>query len=109
MSNGDDPVLDPQAVLRSFSSKLRGYDSVEVDAHLRAIAGALRTAAQTADTGGAELEAARAQIMDNMPRRPFDAQQRVVQAVTRLLVNENEKSAVINAEMGTGKVRRIGA
>jgi SNF2 family DNA or RNA helicase len=48
-------------------------------------------------------DVARAAIMDTMPRRPFDAQQRVVQAVTRLLVDENEKAAVINAEMGTGK------
>ena len=54
-------------------------------------------------------DVARAAIMDTMPRRPFDAQQRVVQAVTRLLVDENEKAAIINAEMGTGKVRRIGA
>ena len=51
----------------------------------------------------------RTEIMDNMLRRPFDAQQRVVQAVTRLLVDEDEKAAIINAEMGTGKVRRIGA
>ncbi|MBT6702241.1 MAG: DEAD/DEAH box helicase family protein [Gammaproteobacteria bacterium] len=48
-------------------------------------------------------EAARAQIMDNMPRRPFDAQQRVVQAITRLLVDENEKAGVLNCDMGTGK------
>jgi hypothetical protein len=45
----------------------------------------------------------RALIMNNMPRKPFEAQQRVVQAVTRLLVDENEKAAIINAEMGTGK------
>jgi superfamily II DNA or RNA helicase len=47
--------------------------------------------------------AVRAAIMDNMSRRPFDAQQRVVQAVTRLLVDQGEKASVINAEMGTGK------
>ncbi len=45
----------------------------------------------------------RALIMDSMRRRPFDAQQSVVQAVTRLLVDENEEAAIINAEMGTGK------
>ena len=45
----------------------------------------------------------RALIMDNMPRKPFEAQQRVVQAITRLLVDQNEKAAIINAEMGTGK------
>ena len=53
--------------------------------------------------------AVRAAIMDHMSRRPFDAQQRVVQAVTRLLIDQGEKASVINAEMGTGKVRRIGA
>ncbi len=45
----------------------------------------------------------RSAIMDSMKRRPFDAQQNVVQAVCRLLVDENEQAAVINAEMGTGK------
>ena len=45
----------------------------------------------------------RAAVMDAMPRRPFDAQQRVVQAVSKLLLDEGEKSAIINAEMGTGK------
>lgn len=46
---------------------------------------------------------ARALVMNNMPRKPFDAQQRVVQAVSRLLIDEDEKAAIINAEMGTGK------
>ena len=45
----------------------------------------------------------RTAIMEAMPRRPFDAQQRVVQAVTRLLVDEGCKASIINAEMGTGK------
>ena len=45
----------------------------------------------------------RTSIMTKMLRKPFEAQQRVVQAVTRLLVNENEQAAIINAEMGTGK------
>ncbi|MCP5012254.1 MAG: DEAD/DEAH box helicase family protein, partial [Aestuariibacter sp.] len=45
----------------------------------------------------------RTAIMQAMPRRPFDAQQRVVQAVTRLLVDEGCKASIINAEMGTGK------
>ena len=48
-------------------------------------------------------DAVRTAVMESMPRRPFEAQQRVVQAVTRLLVDENEKAAIINAEMGTGK------
>jgi DivIVA domain-containing protein len=64
MSNGDDPVLDPRTVLRSFSSKLRGYDGDEVDAHLRRIAEALRVSARNADDGGMALTAARATIDD---------------------------------------------
>lgn len=64
MSNGDDPALDPRTVLRSFPSKLRGYDSDEVDAHLRGIADALRMSARAAEGGGAELATAKATIAD---------------------------------------------
>lgn len=45
----------------------------------------------------------RQQIMDGLARKPFEAQADVVQAVTALLVDQNESAAVINAEMGTGK------
>lgn len=62
MSNGDDPVLDPQAVLRSFSSSFRGYDSEQVDAHLRSIADALRARAGIANIADTELEHAQARI-----------------------------------------------
>ena len=62
MSIGDNPLLDPQAVLRSFSSKLRGYDSDEVDAHLRSIANALRSAARETPSSGADLDGAHATI-----------------------------------------------
>lgn len=62
MAIGNDPVLDPQAVLRSFSSSFRGYDSEQVDAHLRSIAEALRSQAGVVDTGSAELENARLTI-----------------------------------------------
>ena len=131
MSNGDDPVLDPQAVLRSFSSKLRGYDSVEVDAHLRAIAGALRTAAQTADTGGAELEAARAQIDDleaavhsledeleevaqsaSVAAAPFDearAMQLLGEETTRVLETARQSAATIVANAEADELRRTEA
>lgn len=42
-------------------------------------------------------------IMEQLLRKPFDAQKEVVQAVTSLLVDENQPAAIINAEMGTGK------
>jgi len=42
-------------------------------------------------------------VMDGLKRDPFDAQRDVVQAITRLLVDEGEQASVINAEMGTGK------
>ena len=42
-------------------------------------------------------------VMENLSRKPFPAQREVVQAVTRLLMDEAEKAAIINAEMGTGK------
>ena len=48
-------------------------------------------------------------VMDGLKRQPFPAQREVVQAVAKLLVDAGENAAVINGEMGTGKVRRIGA
>jgi hypothetical protein len=42
-------------------------------------------------------------VMQRLLRKPFPAQQEVVQAVTRLLVDNGGQSAVINAEMGSGK------
>ena len=45
----------------------------------------------------------RESVMESLLRQPFPAQREVVQAVTRLLVDENQPAAVINAEMGTGK------
>ncbi len=47
-------------------------------------------------------------IMDNLKRQPFTAQRERVQAVCKLLTT-GEQAAVINGDMGTGKVRRIGA
>ena len=45
----------------------------------------------------------RQSIMDSLKRRPYSAQANVVQAVTKLLVDQDEPAAIINAEMGTGK------
>jgi Helicase conserved C-terminal domain/Type III restriction enzyme, res subunit len=42
-------------------------------------------------------------VLDNLSRKPFEAQSKVVHAVANLLLDENEPAAVINAEMGTGK------
>ncbi len=42
-------------------------------------------------------------VMDTLTRAPFPAQQDAVQAICRLLVEQNESAAVLNAEMGTGK------
>lgn len=46
---------------------------------------------------------AREAIMDGLKRDPFPPQRAVVQAVTRLVIDEGERAAIINAEMGTGK------
>ncbi|MES2353124.1 MAG: DEAD/DEAH box helicase family protein [Pseudomonadota bacterium] len=48
-------------------------------------------------------DATRNQVMEQLLRKPFGAQQETVQAVTKLLVDHNQPAAVINAEMGTGK------
>ena len=45
----------------------------------------------------------RQQIMDSLIRKPFEAQAHVVQAITKLLLDNNEPAGIINAEMGTGK------
>ncbi len=45
----------------------------------------------------------RASIMVELARTPFPDQADVVQAGTALLIDRNERAAVINAEMGTGK------
>lgn len=45
----------------------------------------------------------RQSIMDQLKRKPFNAQAHVVQAITKLLLDQNEPAAIINAEMGTGK------
>jgi hypothetical protein len=42
-------------------------------------------------------------VMDALTRAPFPAQRDAVQALCRLLVDQNESAAVLNAEMGTGK------
>lgn len=45
----------------------------------------------------------RQSVLDQLKRKPFKAQADAVHAVTKLLVDENQPAAVINAEMGTGK------
>ncbi len=42
-------------------------------------------------------------IMDNLKRKPFDAQRDRVQAVCHLLATENEQAGILNGEMGCGK------
>ena len=41
--------------------------------------------------------------MNALTRRPFDSQRNAVHAISSLLFDQNEKAAVLNAEMGTGK------
>lgn len=45
----------------------------------------------------------RVQILQGLKRQPFPAQAQVAHAVTELLVNRNERAAIINGEMGCGK------
>lgn len=47
--------------------------------------------------------AARQRVMDQLQRKPFQAQAEVVQAIAALLIDRNEQAGIINAEMGTGK------
>ena len=50
-----------------------------------------------------DVNLAREAAMDRLLRNPFPAQRAVVQAVSRLLIDEDQPAGVINAEMGTGK------
>jgi len=50
-----------------------------------------------------DVDPARDAAMDQLLRNPFPAQRAVVQAVSRLLIDEDQPAGVINAEMGTGK------
>jgi hypothetical protein len=42
-------------------------------------------------------------ILDRLTRSPFPAQRAVVHAVARLLIDQGERAAIVNAECGTGK------
>lgn len=46
---------------------------------------------------------ARQHVLDNLTRKPFEAQAHAVHAVVKLLLDHNEPAAVLNADMGTGK------
>ena len=50
-----------------------------------------------------EANPARDRVMSGLLRQPFPAQREVVQAVAALLCDADGSSAIINAEMGTGK------
>lgn len=45
----------------------------------------------------------RDQVMNELKRKPFDAQKDVVQAACKLLIDHNAKASVLNCDMGTGK------
>lgn len=45
----------------------------------------------------------RQNVLDNLSRKPFEAQAHAVHAVVKLLLDHNEPAAVLNADMGTGK------
>ena len=45
----------------------------------------------------------RSRVLQGLLRTPFEAQANAIQAVSALLFDANEKAAILNAEMGTGK------
>lgn len=42
-------------------------------------------------------------VLDGLKRKLFDAQAQVVHAITELLINQGERAAIVNGEMGCGK------
>ena len=53
--------------------------------------------------------ASRTAVMQSLRRVPFEAQAEAVQAISALLLDDGAPAGILNGEMGTGKVRRIGA
>jgi len=45
----------------------------------------------------------RVAVLDALKRKPFPAQAEAVHALTSLLLDQNERAAILNGEMGTGK------
>lgn len=45
----------------------------------------------------------RDRVMQGLLRKPFEAQADAVKALAALLFDQNERAAILNAEMGTGK------
>jgi len=56
-----------------------------------------------------EAKANRQLILADLKRQLFHAQAEVVHAAAELLIDRGERAAIVNGEMGLGKVRRIGA
>ncbi len=52
-------------------------------------------------SGGAYVE--RDTVLQSLLRKPFEAQADAVKALSALLFDQNERAAILNAEMGTGK------
>jgi len=48
-------------------------------------------------------------VMQSLKRVPFETQAKAIQAMCALLLDEHAPAGILNGEMGTGKVRRIGA
>lgn len=63
----------------------------------------LDAAAASAPPVYTEPNLARRKVLNGLKRKPFDAQEKVIQAASQLLVDMDERACVINAEMGTGK------
>jgi SNF2 family DNA or RNA helicase len=45
----------------------------------------------------------RVAVLDQLKRKPFPAQADAIHAITSLLLDQNERAAILNGEMGTGK------
>ena len=94
-NDGADPAGDPSSVGEVLPM------SQFIDEFGAALLDAVRT--QNPPIYDGQPDPRREALMDTLLRQPFEAQRAVVQTVARLLIDEAQPSAVINAEMGTGK------
>ena len=105
-------LLDPVNSMDSVEASVTNVTTANTDASVISLSDfianfgdglleAVRTQNPPVYDGTANLS--RESILQGLKRQAFVAQREVVQAVTRLLVDQGDPAAIINAEMGTGK------
>lgn len=114
----NDTVIETETNAEAMADGLAGPSAAEEDGLTMALPSFIKdfgkglmaaVAAQNPPVHDGKPNPAWEGIMDNLNRNPFPEQRERVQAVCRLLLEENAPGGFLNGDMGTGKVRHIGA